>query len=224
MKKYTLFFLMVLVAFVFSSCGGNSTSENKGPEYVDLGLPSGTKWATFNLGATIPEELGDYYAWGATEKRDYFSWGNYKWCEGDEKTLTKYCTSSNYGTSDYKTILDPSDDAARVQWGENWRMPTKEEFKELFRECNWQLGTLNGVYGYTAVGPNGNSIFLPFSGLHGERGILDYKEAGCYWSTSLDSEYVDKANCLYISPGYVDDKHNEWRYYGLSIRPVYVNK
>ena len=102
-----------------------------GHEWVDLGLPSGTKWATTNVGATTPEEYGDYFAWGETEPKSDYSWSTYKWCNGSSTTMTKYCESSSYGTVDNKTILELSDDAANVKWGGKWRMPTVEEIEEL---------------------------------------------------------------------------------------------
>ena len=93
-------------------------------EWVDLGLTSGTLWATCNVGATAPEDYGDYFAWGETEPKEDYSWSTYKWCNGSYKTQTKYCTNSKYGTVDDKTELEPEDDAAFVNWGSTWRMPT----------------------------------------------------------------------------------------------------
>lgn len=119
-----------------------------GHAYVDLGLPSGLKWATCNVGATKPEEYGDYFAWGDTVpyyssqdpltwkegKSDGYDWPSYTWCKGSYNTLTKYCNKSNYGKdgfTDSKTTLDPEDDAASYQWGGIWRMPTNDDFDEL---------------------------------------------------------------------------------------------
>lgn len=102
-----------------------------GHAYVDLGLPSGTLWATTNVGAIAPEEYGNYFAWGETESKDTYNWSTYKWCNGTYNSITKYCTNSRLGVSDRKTILDPEDDAAHVNWGGYWRMPTKEEQDEL---------------------------------------------------------------------------------------------
>ena len=123
-------------------------------EYVDLGLS--VKWATFNVGATKLEEYGDYCAWGETEpyyevgyaqespqahwKDGYsagYGWSNYKWCNGSYSTLTKYNTSTSYGTIDNKTVLDPEDDVAHVKWGGSWRMPTFGELSELHNSCTW---------------------------------------------------------------------------------------
>lgn len=109
------------------------------PTYVDLGLTSGTKWATCNVGALTPEDYGDYFAWGETEPKTDYSWTSYKWCEGSENTLTKYNTISNNGTVvDNNTVLDASDDAAHVNWGATWRMPAEEDQQELRNNCYWE--------------------------------------------------------------------------------------
>ena len=108
-----------------------------GHEYVDLGLPSGLKWATCNVGAASPEEYGGYYAWGETEEKEYYSWGTYKYFYFDENrnySITKYCTESDYGIVDDKIILEPEDDVAHVKWGGTWRMPTETDFDELCKK------------------------------------------------------------------------------------------
>lgn len=87
-------------------------------EYVDLGLPSGIKWASYNVGATNPEEYGCYYAWGETVEKANYSWSTYKWCNGSYDTMTKYCIDDYYGKVDGKAVLDPDDDVAHVKWGE----------------------------------------------------------------------------------------------------------
>ena len=125
-------------------------------DYVDLGLS--VKWATCNVGATTPEEYGDYFAWGETEAKQNFSWEIYKWCNGTKSTITKY------NATDGLTTLLPEDDAAHVNWGGQWRMPTKEELTELREQCTWKWVTINGIKGNKVTGPNGNSIFLPAGG------------------------------------------------------------
>lgn len=223
MKK-SFYFLMAFVAIVLCSCGGDEQSASQ--KYVDLGLPSGTKWATCNIGANSPKECGDYYAWGVTTKKNYFGWGNYKWSKGDicDLEFTKYCTDKRHGTRDFKSTLDPEDDVARVQLGENWRMPTPDEIRELFRECNWQLTDWDGVMGYNVKGPNGNSIFLPFAGLSEDGGIVRRNDAGYYWSNSLYKRDAEKANNLFMTTTYINEDGDEWRCYGLSVRPVYVGE
>ncbi len=136
-------------------------------EWVDLGLPSGTLWATCNVGADRPGDFGDYFAWGETAPKDSYSWENYMWCYGYSSTLTKYCTNSSFGYNgfvDNKAELDPVDDAAYVNWGPSWRMPTYDQLEELRTQCTWTWRIKDGSYGHLITGPNGNSIFLPAAG------------------------------------------------------------
>lgn len=189
-------------------------------EYVDLGLPSGIKWATCNVGAEKPEEYGNYFAWGETtgynEGKTDFSWETYKWCDGSYSTLTltKYCTYPKYGSVDDKTVLDPEDDAAHVNWGGSWRMPTKAEQDELFTECTWISTTQNGVNGYKVTSKsNGNSIFLPAAGEREGSSLFSAGFAGHYWSSSLEADYY--AYFLYNFHSY-----GSLRYDGLSVRAV----
>ena len=162
-----------------------TTGTENGYEWIDLGLPSGLKWATCNVGADSPEEYGDYFAWGETTPKTTYSWSTYKWCNGSNTTMTKYCTNNNYGTVDNKTVLDKEDDAASVNMGGSWRMPTKEEQKELTDECSWTWTTLNGVSGCNVEGPNGNSIFLPAAGCRIDSDLYYAGSDGNYWSSSL---------------------------------------
>lgn len=140
---------------------------NSNYEFVDLGLPSGTLWATVNVGATKPEEYGGYYAWGETETKETYSWSNYKYCNGTEKTLTKYGQNRNWGVVDGKTILDAEDDAATVNWGPEWCMPTLDQYTELFNETyvTWTFEQYNGVWGFYGTSKiNGNKMFMPAGG------------------------------------------------------------
>ena len=197
-------------------------SESKiinGHEYVDLGLPSGLKWATCNVGATKPEEYGGYYAWGETEEKDDYSWSTYKWCNGSENSLTKYCTDSSYGTVDNKTVLDPEDDVAHVKWGGTWRMPTRAEQDELRENCTWQWITQDGVSGYKVTGPNGNSIFLPAAGCRLGVGGYNRGSFGDFWSGSLASNSSNSACGLYFDSG-DRDWDRSTRCNGRSVRPV----
>lgn len=222
--------LMFVLSFVPVSCGGDSDDDglnpnlnskeskskfHKGHEYVDLGLS--VKWATCNVGAKKPEDLGGYYAWGEIEEKSEYDWDTYKW--GDDNNysiMTKYCTERKYGRVDNKTVLDPEDDVAHVKWGGSWRMPTSEELKELAEECNWQSTSLNDVEGYKVTGPNGNSIFLPAAGYRYGTEINSRWSDGCYWSSSLNDGSCVLAYCLW---------NDDWdsvssRYDGLSVRPV----
>ena len=186
-------------------------------EAVDLGLS--VKWATFNVGATKPEEYGGYYAWGETEEKENYDWSTYKWCNGDAYSMTKYCTSTSYGTVDNKTTLEPEDDVAHVKWGGSWRMATSDEQEELVNNCTWTWTTLNGVNGYTVTGPNGNSIFLPAAGFRNRSGVIFRGSCGYYLSSSLISNYRNYAYCLYFNSGGCGWVHSD-RDGGRSVRPV----
>ena len=206
--------------------GGTLTPDNH--EYVDLGLPSGTLWATCNIGASAPENYGDYFAWGETKPREYYSWGNYKWFTlYDDSTfeVMKYCTDSEYGTVDGKTELDPEDDAAYVNWGASWRMPTQEQMKELVNNC-WpkRWATQNGVKGYLLTGPNGNTLFLPAAGYRWGNSLKYAGSEGHYWSRTLCSddpafaftvEFADYFSTIQL--------FEDIRCYAHTVRPVRVS-
>ena len=184
-------------------------TEN-GHEYVDLGLS--VKWATCNVGATKPEEYGDYFAWGETQPKDYYDWSTYKWCNGSSHTLTKYCTDNNYGTVDNKTVLDAADDAATANWGGSWRMPTDAELTELRENCTWTWIIENDMCGYRVTSKKENytdkSIFLPVT-----------SNGAFYWSSSLGSNDPDYACDLYFDVHWVGFS-SLTREYGRSVRPV----
>lgn len=190
--------------------------------YVDLGLPSGLKWATCNVGANAPEEYGYYFAWGEVEPKTTYNWSTYKYCVDNYDNLTKYCSQSGYGNNgftDSKTVLDPEDDAATVNWGGAWRMPTKAEQDELREKCTWVWTSQNGVNGYKVTGPNGNSIFLPAAGDMLEGDLSVDGSWGYYWSSSLYAGSPDGAYYAYFDLGYVGWDYLS-RYYGLAVRPV----
>ncbi|MCQ2233446.1 MAG: DUF1566 domain-containing protein [Paludibacteraceae bacterium] len=195
--------------------------------YVDLGLPSGTKWATYNVGATKPTEYGDYFAWGETKPKEDYSWSTYKWCtvdaEGYYDKSTKYCTDSDYGTVDNKKVLEAADDAATANWGSAWRMPTTEEMDELIDGCSWmRVKDFNGtgIAGYLCTSVyNGATIFLPAAGFRLDTGLLAAGLDGSYWSSSL-REY-DSNSSYYL--GFTDrriDRFGGSRSYGQSVRAV----
>ncbi len=191
--------------------------------YVDLGLS--VKWATCNVGATTPEDYGDYFAWGETSPKFDYSWSTYKYCEGSSTTMTKYCTESYYGYNGYtdgKTTLDLSDDAARANWGGSWRMPTKAEQDELRNtsNCTWTWTTMNGVKGYKVVSKvNGNSVFLPAAGYRNGSSLYYAGSYGFYWSSSLSTGLGYNAYYLYFPSDNVD-WYSRSRSYGQSVRPV----
>ena len=192
-----------------------------GHKYVDLGLS--VKWATCNVGATEPWEYGGYYAWGETEEKSKYQWGTYKWCNGNLNSITKYCTDSDHDHVDNKNVLDPEDDVAHVKWGGSWRMPTKDEIEELRDNCTWQWTTLNSVNGYKVTGPNGNSIFLPASGIFFYSGISTRDEEGVYLSSSLYEERRS-LGCLYANNFSFSENGYRCSFtsrdYGYSVRPV----
>ena len=189
-------------------------------EYVDLGLPSGLKWATCNVGATKPEEYGGYYAWGETKEKNDFSWSTYKWCNGSYDTMTKYSIYSSYGTVDNRIVLDPVDDVAHVKWGGCWRMPTRAERDELRSYCTWIWTTQNGVNGYRVTGPSGNSIFFPAAGYRNSTDLCSSGNDGYYWLSSLYEGHSNNAYSLLFGSSYYGwgtlNRNN-----GLSVRPVY---
>ena len=197
-------------------------SENVDPynghEYVDLGLS--VKWATCNVGASKPEEYGDYFAWGETQPKTTYDWSTYKWCNGSYNTLTKYNNSSSYGTVDNKTQLELSDDAARANWGGSWRMPTDAELTELREQCTWTWTTQNGVNGYKVTSKkNGNSIFLPAAGCRRDGSLYGAGSGGLYCSGSLLMDSPRYAYYLHfgsVNVGWYD----YYRYFGFTVRPV----
>ena len=203
-----------------------SSSDAPKP-FVDLGLTSGTLWATCNIGADTPQDAGLFFAWGETEGHGsdpsdgyFFSWENYNWGEvsGWETFFTKYCTDSSRGKdgfADGKYELDPEDDAAYINWGSEWQTPSKEQFDELKSECTWTLTTIGDVKGYEVVGTNGNSIFLPETGWRLDDMLLD---GGAYWARSANPEDVGGAYYL----GWDDWGEYEYggRCNGQCVRPV----
>ena len=191
-------------------------------EWVDLGLPSGTLWATTNIGATNPEDYGDYFAWGETEPKDVYDWGIYKWCNGSYNTMTKYCTNSSYGYNgfmDNLTELDPEDDAATVKWGAEWRTPSLDQMQELMDNCTSEWTTRNGVNGRLFTSNiNDASLFLPAAGFR-ERELLSAGTYGYSWSRTLYSSYPGSAYSLNFASGDVD-WYDDGRVHGRSVRAV----
>ena len=195
-------------------------APSDGYEYVDLGLPSGTLWATMNVGAARPEDVGSFFAWGETEPKECYDWSTYKWCDGSYNTLTKYCSQDGYGNIDNILELVPGDDAAYVNWGPCWRIPTQNQADELIGKCSWQWTTLNGVDGYMVTGPNGNSIFLPYSGTF--NGSDFYDNVSIYWTRTRGSINSNQnAIKLFFSRWQVYISSDD-RCYGLCVRAVYV--
>lgn len=210
-----------------ASTTGALTPDGMKAEAVDLGLS--VKWATYNVGATKPEEYGLYFAWGETigygsdtSDGHSFDWANYKWCDGSKDALTKYNNVEARGSVDNITTLESSDDAAKVNWGGTWRMPTYDEYSELLG-CTWEETNINGVYGYNVIGSNGNSIFLPAAGSRSGNGVSSVNEVGVYWTSSLFTSTTINAYFFAFSKddGIWKHEDNYWdRVEGQSIRPV----
>ena len=235
-KAFPMVAILLMLA-MFGSCqkddevifvGNGSTSGTTGTEngygYVDLGLS--VKWATCNVGANNPEDYGDYFAWGETTTKDTYSWSTYKYCNGSPTTMTKYCNNSSYGNNgftDNKTQLELSDDAARVNWGGSWRMPTDAEWTELREQCTWTWTTQNGKNGYKVTskksGYTNNSIFLPAAGCRYVSSLDGAGSNGGFWSSSLSAVSPYDAWDVYFYSSYVDRGYDN-RYYGQSVRPV----
>ncbi|MBR6804400.1 MAG: hypothetical protein IKM57_05795 [Paludibacteraceae bacterium] len=225
-----------------------SDGTEAGHNYVDLGLTSGTKWATMNIGAETPQDYGNYYAWGEIYTKENYKWSTYKYGSG-EYELTKYCTELTFGKDDFtdsKTTLDHTDDAVMGNWGNiGWRIPTKDQFDELLNECYWVwTDSYNGsnVEGYIVYKAKSSSdkgvkiysdgtpsssyslsdahIFLPLAGVREEHRLIGDGISGWYWSSTLFFEKNPSyARGLSLS---LDVKiSSNKRCYGLPVRAVF---
>ena len=221
------------------SIGGGGTTPSP-VEYVDLGLPSGLKWAKCNLGASKPSDYGDYYAWGETAPKADYTWATYKWMQAgqsDWKYITKYTfadgktggiwyDSSGNFIGDNLTTLRPADDAATQQLGSPWRMPTVDEQEELITKCTWTWTTQDGVNGYQVDGPNGNAIFLPAAGLRSGSALGSAGSRGFYLSnshSSHSSHSTSRNDVVFRIYFYSNGQHSMDTYLrclGYSVRPV----
>ena len=206
-SKWWLWLLLLIVAvgggiFIFNKSHVAPTGNHNGYEWVDLGLPSGLKWATCNVGANSPEEYGNYYAWGEIRTKHSYSEGN--------------CSTWEQNIGD---IAGTNRDAARRNWGGSWRMPTIAEFGELIDNCTWTWTTQNGYDGWRLTGPNGNSIFLPAAGYRDGSSSIDVSYNGEYWSSMPIESDTQSACYFYFDNGC---HYMSWgsRYSGRSVRPV----
>lgn len=208
-----------------------------GQEYavVDLGFPTKKLWAVCNIGADSPEKFGSFFSWGETETKSIYSWDSYKWVNNGEFTdFNKYCTLKNSGGGtfkDDKTVLDKEDDAAKQIMGENWSVPTREDFNELVYRCNIRRCKLNGVWGFLFTskekGYEKNSIFIPLSGRMDSKNDVSQHlfkgEYGFYWCNTITND----TRTAYVF--WMETRNNENnavsstsldRYIGLNIRPI----
>ena len=215
-KTFDLFVMAVLL--LTSGC-----LFSQDHEYVDLGLPSGTLWATCNVGANAAEEYGDYFAWGETTTKAIYDWNTCKYCEsGNRKQLTKYCNRTDFGYngfSDHLTTLQPTDDAATANWGDDWYTPTHEQWLELYRNTTQDWTTQNGVNGRLFTASNGNSLFLPAAGFCWDDELGDVGSYGDYWSSSLGTDSPNGAWLFYFGSDYYI-VYNDIRRDGRSVRAV----
>ena len=199
-----------------------TTGETNGHEWVDLGLPSGTRWAIANVGADSPEDIGYYISWGETAPKDIYLWNTYKLCMGSYNALIKYCNAPEYGSNGYTDDLSSlvsSDDVATSNWGAGWRMPTQAEVEELLSCCTNEWISRPGASGRLFVGPNGNSVFLPYAEHRDDSGTVIPGCYSYYWSSSFDSDYPYRAWALSFNPvAFTCGAYS--RYYGFPVRPV----
>lgn len=223
MKWTILFFLLSFVSIVkpevYNKRGNNVCC---GHEYVDLGLASGTLWATTNVGALSPENYGSFFAWGETQTKEVYSGINYKFGKGEEyvvDSLLKYNTLLKFGNVDSLMNLLPEDDIATIEWGKTWRTPTISEWAELYEQCSWIWMEFKGVLGYKVVGKNNNWIFLPIGGYRSQNYI--YNEIyGSYWSATVCNEAPEFAHYMLFYSKRIYDFYYNSRYIGMPIRPV----
>ena len=228
MNKFTKALAAIMLMMVFAvSCTKPDDSinsmdvsgNNYGHDYVDLGLPSGTLWATCNVGADAPEGYGDYYAWGEHYRKIDFGWETYKFSAGGSNSMKKYCLDPNFGYNgftDSLIVLEPEDDVA-TSWLGNWCMPTKEQWEVLDQNTIQSITTLNGVEGMLFTASNGNRLFLPASALYGSNSHY----YGSYWSKTLANKSSDA--WLYYFHHAGDHFVNEFeRCQGFPIRPVFL--
>ena len=208
-----IYLIMLMIAAMMVSCnpkdedddhGGNHHGKINGHEYVDLGLPSGLKWATCNVGASKPEYYGDYFAWGETSPKAEYTIENS--ITYDEQMI------DISGNAQY--------DAATANWGGSWRMPTIDEMQELLDYCEFEWTQVNEVYGSKVIGLNGSCIFLPAAGYRYGSSLGDASSNGGYWSSTPNYNVNDYNACLlgfYDGYEYVDIYY---RSYGHTVRPV----
>ena len=191
------------------------------PQFVDLGLPSGLKWAKCNVGAKKETDYGYYFQWGdiVNKRKSNRGWKRYKHCKGTKETMTKYCRYLLHGTVTDKSILDPEDDAATQIMGGDWRMPTIAEFGELLYNTTKEWIQVNGVNGYKFTASNGNYIFIPAAGAYLNGSVDNVGNYGDVWSSSLNTSHPCNAWGLHFSADKCNIDYNA-RNYSLPVRGV----
>ena len=185
--------------------------NNNHPHMIDLGLPSGTKWACCNVGAEKPEEYGGYFAWGETEEKDNYSWGTYIHCDGDENTC-----------NNLYDIAGTQFDVAHLKWGGSWMMPSRYQTDELFNYCTHTWTTINGVYGRLFTGTNNNNIFIPAAGYRADDTLVLNDICGFYWTSSQLQTDMNIAVSFYFDYNYTYSSYINSRNLGLPVRPAQI--
>ncbi len=245
MKKFLLLLTLFVITLFVSLSTFAQYGVHNGHHYVDLALPSGTKWADYNVGASSPTQFGNYYAWGETNTKSDYNWDTYKYIKlPTEKKqakivpeysdsaeffscVTKYCSESECGKdgfTDFKKELDLADDLAHKLWGGKWRIPSDEQFDELINYTKHRWTRINSVIGMLFIGRNGYSIFLPAAGSCYGTSLKDGGSSGGYWSRTL-SAYASYSACFLKFD--LDDVWEDvyvyrtgYRYDGHTVRPV----
>ncbi len=211
----------LIVGAVSCAVMAQTTGVESGHDWVDLGLPSGLKWATVNIGAAAPQDDGDYYAWGETAQKTDFRWATYLH-GASQNALSKYTQT------DGLMLLAQADDVVSQTWGGAWRMPTKDEWAELKTHCVWTWTdnyNATGVAGYEVASQSGDaSLFLPAAGCRYANRVNEKGVHGYYWSSSLSdvSAYWGSAYQMQFVKAYAKPDWNHTRYYGSSVRGVCV--
>ncbi len=219
MKRYI--YLLVFLVFGLESRAQTVSGSLMGHDYVDLGLPSGKKWATKNIEASGPTEFGDYFAWGETKTKEEYNWDNYRFCKNKKQDetdfhpldFTKYVISKKIGKVDRRTVLRTRNDVATAKWGKKWRMPTRDEMHELLEGCVWTFTEdFEGmdIAGYVGTSKqNGNTIFFP-----------SINSLVAIWSSSLYEPACGVESCCFnFSEDGVEMSHSE-RSHGQNVRAV----
>ncbi|MDE6650023.1 MAG: fibrobacter succinogenes major paralogous domain-containing protein [Muribaculaceae bacterium] len=203
----------VTVRKIRTSNDGPLTGTINDHDWVDLGLPSGLKWATTNVGASTPEDFGDYFAWGETCPKTVYADTNCITYRKDFADMTRERIVDQQGD------LTKNHDAASSNWGNSWRMPTDEEFKELIETCKWEFTENDATTGYLITGPNNQSIFLVAAGYCIGEKVVDQEDLGDYWSATAVKDMNRVSNSLGFSPKSYGRRCYA-RYRGRTIRPV----
>lgn len=246
MKKFLLFIVLpIMVSFSSVSCGDDDSSDEKnsstttseeetvdisgkmnGYNYVDLGLPSGLKWAVSNVGTTSPTECGSYFAWSEVEPKTFYDSAHYKWIIDPDEEPIKYSSDfEKHKMVNGNVVLDSIDDVAWMRWRKPWRMPTVEEQIELVEYCNWkwvdnyQGSGMTGCIGTSKM--NGNKIFFPYAGWRSGMNLYSVGTMGGYWSSSHDGKVSFEAFHIRFYNDYIEKRSLCTKENGLSVRAVF---